>query len=75
MLALELAAKVAICTGRVEAKQQRLFVRDAVIVAICTERVEAKNTSAPSMLVTPPGCNLHGACGGKGYENSTFGDR
>ena len=50
----EMTDPVAICTERVEAKFHKGFHFLAIYVAICTERVEAKNTSAPSMLVTPP---------------------
>ena len=35
-----------------------------VCVAICTERVEAKFRRGVT-ADSPPGCNLHGACGGK----------
>ena len=57
---------VAICTGRVEAKRQARTGQLICHVAICTGRVEAKHLHK-MLLHTVPRCNLHGACGGKGW--------
>ena len=55
---------VAICTGRVEAKDFTHKDRLVLDVAICTGRVEAKVFCLSNHL-RHKGCNLHGACGGK----------
>ena len=56
--------RVAICTGRVEAKISLLLTSLSMYVAICTGRVEAKLICEISQTYLCC-CNLHGACGGK----------
>ena len=61
--------RVAICTGRVEAKSAERCTEDGSAVAICTGRVEAKST-IPTRSSPRRCCNLHGACGGKDWVSS-----
>ena len=69
-IAILCISAVAICTGRVEAKEHTwLGLKASLCVAICTGRVEAKDDPFDPVEMVDS-CNLHGACGGKGRKRN-----